>query len=250
VRAVRAALILLAVSLPSVLSSQTEFDVASIKENTGPGDGGSLRLMPGGGLQTRHFPARALLTFAYRLQPYQLIGVPEWTSNAFYDIDAKPAEKAARDEIFVMLQGLLVDRFKLSFHRETRQVDGYALVRTRVDALGPSLHPSAFDCEKQMQTVPRCRTGGITATSFKATGTSVWGLLQVVIAQANGPLTDDTGLTGTYDIELTWSNDVAPTGDATTIFTALQEQLGLKLERRRVGADVFVVDHLEKPTAD
>ena len=165
-RAVRAALILLAVSLPSVLSSQTEFDVASIKENTGPGDGGSLRLMPSGGVQARHLRARTLITFAYQLQPYQLAGAPEWARTAFYDIDAKPAEKATRDQTFVMLQELLVDRFKLLFHREARQVDGFTLVRTRSDALGPSLRLSAFDCEKQMQTVPQCRTGGITATSF------------------------------------------------------------------------------------
>jgi len=243
-------LILLAVSLPSVLSSQTQFDVASIKENTTPGDGGSLRLMPSGGIQARHFPARALMTLAYRLQPYQLIGAPEWTSSAFYDIDAKPAEKATRDQIFGMLQGLLVDRFKLAFHRETRLMDGYTLVRMRADALGPRFRRSAFDCDKQMQTVPQCRTGGITATSFTATGAPLWSLLQVVIAHADGPVTDETGLSGTYDVELKWSNDVAPTDDATTIFTAIQEQLGLKLERRRVNTDVLVVDRLEKPAAD
>jgi uncharacterized protein (TIGR03435 family) len=149
-----------------------------------------------------------------------------------------------------MLQGLLVDRFMLAFHRETRQVDGYTMVRTHPDTLGPGLRGSAFDCEKQMQTVPQCRTGGITATSFKATGAPMWSLLQLIVSRANGPVTDETGLAGTYDIELNWSNDVAPTDDATTIFTALQEQLGLKLERRRVSAEMFVIDRLEKPMAD
>jgi uncharacterized protein (TIGR03435 family) len=71
-----------------------------------------------------------------------------------------------------------------------------------------------------------------------------------VISRADGPVADETGLTGTYDIELKWSNDVAPGDDATSIFTALSEQLGLKLERRRVSAEMFVVDHFEKPMAD
>ena len=249
-RTIRAALLLFVVALRLVLSAQAEFDVASIKENKTPGDGGSLRLMPSGGVQARHLRAWSLITVADQLQPYQLIGGPEWLRDTFYDIDANPAEKATRDQTFLMLQGLLVDRFKLTFHREMRQVDGYTLVRMRPDALGPSLRPSVLDCEKQMQTTPQCRTGGITATSFKIIGARMWSLLQLVIGHANGPVDDQTGLTDTYDIQLTWSNDVAPTGDATTIFTALQEQLGLKLERRRVSADVFVVDHLEKPTAD
>ena len=235
---------------PTVLFSQAQFDVASIKENKTPGDGGSLRLMPSGGIQARHLRARSLITAAYQLQPYQLIGAPEWTRDAFYDIEAKPAEQRTREQTFVMLQGLLVDRFKLTFHRETRQVDGYTLVRSRPDALGPGLRVSEFDCMKQMQTIQQCRTGGITATSFKATGAPMWNLLQLVIGHANGPVNDETGLTGTYDMELKWTNDVAPADDATTIFTALQEQLGLKLERLRVSADVFVVDHLEKPMAD
>jgi uncharacterized protein (TIGR03435 family) len=101
-----------------------------------------------------------------------------------------------------------------------------------------------------MQTTPQCRTGGITSTSFKMTGGPMWSLVQVIISHANGPVTDETGLTGKYDIDLTWSDDVAPSGDATSIFTALQEQLGVRLERRRVSADLFVVDHLEKPVAD
>jgi uncharacterized protein (TIGR03435 family) len=233
-----------------VLAAQAEFDVASIKENTAPGGGGSLRLMPSGGIQARHFPVRSLITLAYQLQPYQLIGGPDWARNEFYDIDAKPAEKATRDRTFVMLQGLLVDRFKLTFHRETRQVDGYTLVRVRPDVLGPGLRPSVFDCEKQMQTEAKCRTGGITPTSFKVTGAPMWSLLQLIIGRADGPVTDETGLTATYDIELKWSNDVAPTDDATTIFTSLQEQLGLRLERRRASAEMLVIDHLEKPTAD
>src|SRR5215467_6357852 len=249
-RTTRLALILLAVTWPIVSSSQTAFDVASIKENTTPGEGGSLRFMPDGGMLSRHLPARSLITVAYQLQPYQLIGAPDWVLNTFYDINAKPAEKVTREQSYAMLQAVLVDRFKLAFHRETRQVDGYTLLRARRDGLGPNIRSSAFDCEKQMLTEPQCGKGSITATSFTITGARMWSLLQLVIGRANGPVSDDTGLGGTYDIELKWSNDVAPGDDATSIFTALSEQLGLKLERRRVSAEMFVIDHFEKPMAD
>jgi len=243
-------MLLLALALPIALSAQAEFDVTSIKENAAPGDGDSLRFMPSGGVEARHFPAWNLITLAHQIQGYQLIGAPEWAREAYYDVSAKPAEKAPREQIFKMMQAMLVDRFKLAYHRENRQLDGFALVRVRRDGLGPNMHASQFDCEKNFAASPQCRIGGITATTFKANGAPVWSLLQVIIGRVSAPVSDDTGLTATYDIELNWSNDVAPTGDVPTMFTALQEQLGLKLERRRVDTDVFVVDRFERPTLD
>jgi uncharacterized protein (TIGR03435 family) len=249
-RLVHVRLLMLAVALPIALSAQPAFDVTSIKENTAPGDGGSLRFMPSGGVEARHFPAWNLITFAYQIQRYQLLGAPDWAREAYYDVSAKPAEKSPRDQMYTMMRAVLVDRFQLKFHRENRQLDGFALVRVRRDALGSNVHASQFDCEKNFAATPQCRIGGVTATTFRANGAPVWSLLQVVIGRVNAPVSDDTGLTGTYDIELHWSNDIAPTGDEPTLFTALQEQLGLKLERRRVETDVFVVDRFERPSLD
>ena len=226
------------------------FDVASVKQSQSLETNGSMRLLPGGGIVTQHMPARNLLTIAFQIQSYQLIGAPDWTRNTTYDISAKPAEAATREQIFPMMQALLVDRFKLSFHRESRQVDGYALVRARASELGPSLRPSALDCEKVMATTPRCREGGISANTMKMVGVPLWSVLQIVIGQVGAPVSDETRLTGTYDVDLRWSTDVAPSDDLQSIFTAVQEQLGLKLDKRRVMTDVVVVDHIERPGPD
>jgi uncharacterized protein (TIGR03435 family) len=231
-------------------SAQLEFDVASIKENKSLDAGGTMRLMPGGGITAQHLPARSYITIAYQLQPFQLIGAPDWTRETYYDITAKPAGSTTREQNFTMLQALLTDRFKLAFHRENRQLDGFALVRMRGDRLGPDLRPSTVDCEKAFATTPRCRGGGITSNTMKAVGVPMWSVLQLVISHVGAPVSDDTQLTGTFDVDLRWSNEVAPQDDLRSIFTALQEQLGLKLERRRVTAEVFVVDRIERPTPD
>lgn len=230
--------------------AQLEFDVASIKENRSLDAGGTMRLMPGGGITAQHLPARSFITIAYQLQPFQLIGAPDWTRDTYYDITAKPAGSATREQNFTMLQALLTDRFKLAFHRENRQLDGFALVRMRKDRLGPDLRPSTVDCEKAFATTPQCRGGGITTTTMKAVGVPIWSVLQLVISHVGAPVSDDTELTGTFDVDLRWSNEVAPQDDLRSIFTAVQEQLGLKLERRRVTAEVFVVDRIERPTPD
>ncbi len=231
-------------------AAQMAFEVASVKESKSLDAGGGMRLLPGGGIVTQHMPARNLLTIAFQIQGYQLIGAPDWTRNTTYDISAKPAAAATRDQIFPMVQALLLDRFKLSFHREKRQVDGYALVRVRAGELGPSLRPSALDCEQVSATTSRCREGGISANTMKAVGVPLWSVLQVVIGQVGAPVSDETQLTGTYDVELRWSNDVAPSDDLQSIFTAVKEQLGLRLEKRRVMTDVVVVDHIERPGPD
>lgn len=226
--------------------AQRAFEVASIRENTSLDAGGTMRLMPEGGMRAVHIPARSLITIAYQLQPFQLVGEPEWARTTYYDIEAKPAGPATREQTYVMMQTLLMDRFKLAFHRENRQLDGFALVRARADSLGPNLKPSTVDCEKAFAEVPRCRQGYLRSDSMVAVGTPIWSLLQVVIAQVRAPVSDDTQLSGPFDFDLHWSNEIAPAGDRPSIYTALQEQLGLKLERRRVVSEVFVVDHLER----
>ena len=90
----------------------------------------------------------------------------------------------------------------------------------------------------------------LTSGSVNVAGVPIWSLLQIIIGQVGSPVSDDTELTGTFDIELRWSNEVAPSDDLRSIYTALQEQLGLKLERRRVSSEVFVVDRFEHPSPD
>jgi uncharacterized protein (TIGR03435 family) len=223
------------------------FEVASVKESTDIVDGGGGRLRPV--FAMRHLSARNYVTMAFQLEPYQLVGAPAWMAATYYDVQAKPAATATRDDTFKMLQTLLRDRFQLRFHREAHQLDGYALVRSR--ELGPNLRRSTVDCEKAFATTARCGEGGFNTTGmYKAVGVPLFSLVQVVINQVQAPVADETQLDGPFDIELRWSPDLAKTDDAPSIFTALQEQLGLKLERKRVPTEVFVVDHVEKPTPD
>jgi uncharacterized protein (TIGR03435 family) len=232
-------------------AAQVPFDAASIKESKSLSDVGGMRLMPGGGITAQHLPARQYITIAYQLQPYQLVGAPGWTRTSLYDIVAKPAGTATREQTFAMLQALLIDRFKLTVHREKRELDGFALVQARAGTLGPDLRPSTVNCETQSATTPRCRESRIAyapaGNNLKLLGSPIWSLLQTLISNLGAPVSDDTQLPGTFDIELRWSSDVAPAGDVPSLVTALQDQLGLRLERRRVTGNVLVVDHIEHP---
>ena len=227
-------------------SVRPEFDAASVRPSPSLQAGGTMRIMPDGGIQVQGLPVRHLITIAFGLQPYQLVNAPEWSREARYDVQAKPARPATRTQTMAMLQALVIERFGLMFHRERRQLDGFRLVRANNERLGPNIRPSQIDCEKVAATEPACREARITVDSMKAVGSPLWSLLQEVIAVAGGPVDDATGLAGTYDFELLWSNELAPSDDRPSFFTALQEQLGLRLERRSVTEEVFVVDRLER----
>jgi uncharacterized protein (TIGR03435 family) len=227
------------------------FEVASIKESTDIADGGSMRLMPDGGVLAKHLPARSYLTIAFSLQQYQVVNAPAWMATTYYDVQAKPAAQATRDQRSIMLQSLLRDRLHLQFHRERRPLDGYAMVPMRVGQLGPAFQRSSVDCGKVFATTPRCREGGFdTNGTFRAIGVPLYQLVQIIVIQVQAPVVDETQFDGPFDIDLRWSPELGKTDDAPSIFTALQEQLGLKLERKRVPTEMFVIDHVERPTPD
>ena len=231
--------------------AQVTFDVASIRENVRPDGVERLRRTPDGGVTTEHVRARFLITIAYQLQPFQLIGVPGWANETYYDITAKPASGSAttRTDMNVMLQALLAERFKLRSHRESRPMDGFALVQVKKGTLGPGMKASALDCEKTPALRP-CQTFGDAGSTFVMSGAPIWTLLQRLNSEVNAPIDDETGLLGTYDISLRWSTDPTANTDLPALFTAIQEQLGLRLERRRVTAEVLVVDQFERPAPD
>ena len=232
-------------------SAQRAFDVASIKENRDERGPAGLRRLPDGSLQAMRYPARFLITLAYGLQQFQVLDAPDWTSSAYYDINAKPAagSTTTREQMNEMLQSLLVDRFRLVFHRERRPTDGFALVPVRRGTLGPDLKASGVDCEKTPSARP-CQQLPGPSNSFSVAGAPVWSLIQELVVALNAPVVDETGLSGTYDFNLRWSPDAAPASDLPALPTALQEQLGLGLERRRMTAEFFVIDRFERPTAN
>jgi len=226
------------------------FEAASIKlDRSGEeaiGGGGTV----GTEYRVTNIPARVLIEQAYGVrQRSQLVRGPSWLSTDRFDIVGKmPRPDLSR---MAMVRTLLAQRFKLVTHTEARQLPIYALVVARNDRrLGPSVHPSNCVSGKQPDGKPCVMKPGF--GSFSGTGVDIPRFITSSLASAvDRPIVDRTGLTGLFDIDLHWVADptaVAATTDAPDIFTALQEQLGLKLEPTTGPVDVIVIDHVERPT--
>jgi uncharacterized protein (TIGR03435 family) len=210
----------------------------------------------------------------------QVEGVPEWTSDVRYDIVATTGGPKTQPEVRDMLRTLLKERFKLTWHRETRPAKQFHLVRAD-GSLGPDITPSAIDCdvlqrermakvqsaladaqqngktlpieERTISPQPGCSgqtTRGVTTLTLE--GTSMAGLANRL--PAGGKVIDRTGLAGTYAVQLRFESPTArrgpstqPLDDAPQLAAALREQLGLKLEPGEGGtADFIVIDHIER----
>jgi uncharacterized protein (TIGR03435 family) len=233
------------------------FEVAAIKRSAALDSDGTLAMGPGGRFRTVNFDARNLIAFAYRtsqrsLFPSQIIGAPDWMSTERFDITAKiSAElvaRAATDPFQTpkLVQSLLEDRFRLKIHREVREIPVFVLTLARKDGvLGPNMRRSTVDCQKERAKCSiRSLPGRLTAGSIT---------LATLTAMLSRPverlIVNRTGLDGAFDVDLEWSPDQTAT-DKPSIFTAVQEQLGLKLESDRGPVDVVVIDHVERPTED
>ncbi len=266
---------------PADPNATVSFEAASIKQNKS-GDGNAfVRRQPGGRFDTQNVPARFLITFAYQLQPFQLVSDPDWVKNDRFDIIAKmegdppPVPPGAGpDTMMLAARTLLADRFKLVMHKETRDLDIYALVMARPGGKpGPALKPAAADCAVELKSG---RRGGpppgpndpVTCGSRQNVGHIRFGGMPLSVfanglaGQLGRMVVDRTGLTGNWDFELTFAPErplgALPTGveppavdpNAPTIFTAVQEQLGLKLDSTKGPVDVWVIDSVEHPTPD
>jgi len=259
------------------------FEVASIKANKSGDTNGMLRRQPGGRINATNMPLRPLIQFAYTLAPYQLVGGPGWMAGERYDIVAKMegnpspvAPGAGPDPAQLALRGLLEDRFKLKVHRETREMDIYALVMAKPrGSPGPNLKPTTQDCAAAAaaaqrgappppgSNVPFCGIqGGPGRIKFGGLPVSAFG--QAFSGQAGRMVVDRTGLNGSWDFELNFAVEgrggqiggpagqdaPAPDPNAPSFFTAIQEQLGLKLESTKGPVEVLVIDSIEHPVED
>jgi len=253
----RHAAIVLLLLVGQEATPRPSFEVAAIKRSTNLDTGGTLGLLPGGRFRTVNFNARTLLAIAYRTRPprtldqSQIIGAPDWMSTERYDINAKISTELAatmdKDPLLMpkLVRSLLEDRFKLRVHMEVRELPVYLLVVAKKDgSLGPQLRPSDVNCQKERN---KCAIRGGTG---RFTGGSVTiETLAVMMSNPSGrPVFDRTGLAGRFDAELEWAEEAG--SDKPSIFAAVQEQLGLKLEAARQALDVVVVDHVERPTED
>jgi uncharacterized protein (TIGR03435 family) len=239
------------------------FEVASVKPNKSGEVATTGMRIEGTQFRSTNITLRILLEQAYGMwQDSQLIGGPSWIDTDRFDIVAR-AERPG-SPMFPMVRTLLADRFKLVTHQEKRELPIYALIVVRRDGrLGSKLHPS--DCVAGR----RLDSGGISRLCSFRPGPDVFlgdGVSLSILATnlswvVRRPVVDRTGLVGIFDIDLRWMPDVQQLGpspetappvdaDAPSIFTAVQEQLGLKLESTKGPVDVLVIDQVEQPTPD
>ena len=235
----------------AALHAQLSFEVATIRPSNTLYEGGSMGPKPGR-FVAMNVAAIALITVGHNLKHNQILGGPAWMRTDRYMIEAKtPGNVEGWDELRPMIQALLADRFKLRAHRETRPRDGYALVRVNSDRVGPSMQPSTLSCRDPKAVRPQGSrfTCGLTHLpgSFIA-GDIPISIVADVLAGVTGRVVEDrTRISGTFDVELTWAPGLEPS-DLPSIFTAVQEQLGLRLQREEMPGDVLVIDHIERPT--
>ena len=261
----------------SSIDPESRFEVVSIKRSDASAQ---LRLgMTPGRLDLAGAPVRVVLGLVLPLR--RIVGGPDGIDTERYTITAKMPDGAPQAALQVAIRNLLKDRFKLVTHQETRELPVYNLVVARSDGrLGPALKESSAECQAVVreyvqavrqgapaQTPPaavaRCISSQPGIGMFSMNGTSVGALVNLLPQFVDRQVIDRTGLTGIYDMTLKWTPDPAPSllglppapqppadPDAPNIFTAVQEQLGLKLESGRGPVEVVVIDRLEKPTFD
>ena len=225
--------------LPQSSTVRAEFDVASIRPPNPNGDHGTNMSSNGGTLMMHNATLKFCINMAYGVQESLIEGGPAWINSEPYEILAKAGDSATNAQLLPMLQSLLEDRFKLKVHRETRQRRIYALT---VVKNGPKLHPSEGGGEGFFG-----RRGRGPITGRKAS----MAVLAATLSRLMGrKVIDRTGLSGVYDFTLEFAPPDAIDSPLPALVTALQEQLGLKLEATNGPVEVLVIDHAEKPTMD
>jgi len=231
----RAALFL----FPVLLTAQTpQFEVASIRVSEQ--DNNRQSNTTKGLFRTHNVTVKSLITRAYDVREEEIVGGPDWVGSLGFDINAKiPAEYAedTRTTMPLLLKRLLADRFGLVIHREPREASGFFLVTAKK---GPKLTP-ATDTTHGASTNTH-------NTHMVAKNTTMEDLARFLSRSEEKIVADKTGLTGGFDFELDWAEN--PTDDRPSLFTALQEQLGLRLESNKVPYSAVVIDQAKKPNAN
>jgi len=233
------------------------FDVVSVRPNLTGVTGSGTTSRPDGSFEASNVTLRSLILNAYNMQENQVVGGPDWLVSDRFDILARSTDSGPRGP---RLQAMLADRFKLLVHRETRERPVYFLVPARSDRqLGPSIMPATIDCSGGDDPGKRRQQAGLAScglqTSVGRNGGTVRGgglpMPRIATTLANYGadrlVIDRTGIDGIFDFELKWINQPTGNADDVSFFTAVQEQLGLKLETGTAPVEVLVIDRAERP---
>jgi uncharacterized protein (TIGR03435 family) len=222
---------------------RAEFEVASIKPTATKDGSFTFDFPPGGRFSGRNLTVLNLLRIAYELQAYQISGGPGWISSAGFDIQARAdagAGEAPREQVRRMIQALLADRFHLALHRETRQLAVYNLV---VGKTGPKLQAADNSAAP---------SGNLKMGQLSTQKMSMKTLADLLAFDLKRPVSDQTALKGEFAFTLEWTLGLgeSETGPSSrpSLFTAVQEQLGLRLESAKGPIEVLVIDQVEKPS--
>ena len=220
----------------------SRFDVVSIRPSVGDDPRSALEFTHGGGLRARNVTLNLLIEAAYDIRPEQLSGGPGWADSLRFTIEAKPSEGAASDaqSVRLRMQSLLADRFHLVLRESAKTATGYSLVIAKG---GHKMTESTLP--------PRMRQAGM--AEVRCQGTKMESLARFLAVRVEDEVVDRTGLTGGYDFTLRWQllpsrgegQPARPDND--TVPAALEEQLGLKLERQKVAGRAFTIERAERP---
>lgn len=242
--------------------SQTErlqFEVATIKPNKSGDPGAHVGTDGPRRFSSENASLQFLVQWAWSVREFQIVGGPKWFSSDRFDIQAVAEGDATFEQSRLMLRTLLEDRFRLKVHREKREQPVYILTQSKNGAKIQPLPPGGcveLDAitkpPAEGETPPKlCGSAGWGPSEVKGTGLTMANLATYLSDALERPVIDQTGLAGFYDIELIWTPDdsVAAAADlGPSIFTAIQEQLGLRLDASRTPAEVLVIDSAQPPT--
>ena len=262
---------LAAVFATVLCAAQTpQFEVASVKPAPPPDPNKGMRVSMRGGpgsddpllYRCENCSLSNLVTIAFNIRDYQL-SAPTWINDARFDLSARIPPGATSEQFQQMLQNLLADRFKMTFHHGTKEMPVLNLLvakngpkfresvlTEKVDSadepapVGPQKDANGFPILPKRKGMSMSMTPD--RATVRASETQMASLTAMLSGQLKQPVLDATGLTGRYDIALQWIPGDAPDNPGPTLFQALQEQLGLKLESKKSPIDILVIDHLEK----
>ena len=231
---------------PSAESSPLQFEVASIRPHPYNGDEPSNRqFLPGGRFVATATTARTLIRIALMTDDDHMSGAPSWIGSELFDITAVTADHSEPKtpvQFQQVLLSLLQERFHLRFHREQKEGPVYWLELSKPGVLGPALKRSAAG------TRPNLSTNGGSRAEMTATAMSMTDIAAALRRQAGRPVEDHTGLHGLFDLHIEWSPQQIEDAALPSLFTVLQQELGLRLRPAKGTIETVVIDHIEQPS--
>jgi uncharacterized protein (TIGR03435 family) len=254
--------------------SRPQFEVVSVKPHTGAERAVQIGFPSPGRFEAQNVWLRFLIQNAWNVKDYQVVSGPGWAASERYDIEAKTDPNTSREQMRLMIQTVLEDRFQLVLHHESRSLPVYHLVTGSKDGskLSPSKEGRCIERDPSPAAIPRspsssyCGSSQWSPQSLIGTAITMQQFTTMLENILQRPVIDETGFTAKFDVRLTWVPDQVTPGllapgvsppplpsandSSPTIFNALAEDLGLRLRAEKGPVDILVIDRAERPSAN